>query len=42
MPIRSREEYFGGLESDSDSDIEKEEYIIHIDGNGNIINFYLL
>ena len=37
MPIRSREEYFGGLESDSDSDIEKEEYMIQIDGNGNII-----
>ena len=37
MPIRSREEYFGCLESDSDSDIEKEEYIIEFDEEGNII-----
>ena len=40
MSIRSREEYFGGLKSDSDSDSDlekKEEYMIEIDGNGNII-----
>ena len=37
MPIRSREEYFCSLESDSDSDIEKEEFVLHIDENGNLI-----